>query len=93
MKRNDNPNNGNGKPASSYNNNGANKKAKGEDFAPTFEDELMMMDQYEYIDGIENTPEVQEARWSRPVADIDPKTQNLGNSNDILRVLYVSLFL
>lgn len=62
------------------NNNGGNKKAKSEDHLPSnFEDELMMMDQYEYIDGIENTPEVQEARWSRPAVEIDPKTQNLGN--------------
>ena len=79
MKRNENPNNGQTKPQNGGYNNGYNKKPKNEDGGPNnFEEELMMMDQYEYIEGIENTPEIQESRWSRPSSELDSKSQDLG---------------
>ena len=79
MKRNENPYNNNSKPqqnSGGYNN--YNKKAKNEDGPTNFEEELMNMNQYEYIEGIENTEEFQEKRWQRPAHEFCSKLQDLG---------------
>lgn len=66
-------------PNGNGNNYNAKKGRSTEENGPTFEDELMMMDDmiFESIDGAFDSQETQEARWSRPAIDLDPKIHPL----------------
>jgi hypothetical protein len=79
---------GNGGPTNSQNSNGS-KKNRVDNSQPSFEDELMMMEEIidESIDV--DTPESQELRWQRPSFNIDSMTENLGNKLSLMKLFEI----
>ncbi len=74
------------------------KKSKNEDReeSPSFEDELMMMEEMEFVDQVaididkNESGSERESRWSRPIVSVDPSQNDLGRF-DIMTLEFIHL--